>query len=445
MNWLGREVSNNKWGKGKVIGQRHGDFELFVQFESGLVTWIKKNECAIVSENSNENIVMRVPQPIGGGEKEAVFNPEIINRRKAIEAFKLGIVPPIVKDFIFGRDSEIAEIKQWLSQDNENTILLYGNYGTGKSHMIQYIKNIGVDMGYVVSNCVLDPTETPLCKPKSVYRSIVMNITYSKENKSFRDLIREIVSYGESNFDNYFIDMIFHSPLTSETFWRWIEGDDISKTFSGYPTLSPWTTSANIYCNLLSAYGYFIRKKLGLKGLLLLFDEAESINIGYYTSYEYYRGINFFKGLKMMASNTRILLDEGKSYSTPVTGYKSDLIYDARTRLPYLYRIPTGVKMLFAFTPTESIMRFCSELGFTRDLFLEPLNVKTREEVVKAIQRLYLSAYINFFVSDSDLSFIQRKVIRVSGEEIRSLVKSTIEAMDLKRHWPQISVQELLG
>jgi len=95
MNWLGREVSNNKWGKGKVIGQRHGDYELFVQFESGLVTWIKKNECAIVSENSNGNIVIRGPQPIGGGEKEAVFNPEIINRRKAIEAFKLGIVPPI--------------------------------------------------------------------------------------------------------------------------------------------------------------------------------------------------------------------------------------------------------------------------------------------------------------------------------------------------------------
>lgn len=440
MSWIGEEVHHFKWGKGTVKAQRHGDNELFIQFENGVITWIRKKTVTRTSEGSMDTIIVQPPDIEKMPETQ---NDAHINRR-AIESFKLGIVPPFVKNFIFGRDREIEYINKWLNQDIHNYLLLFGEYGTGKSHFLRYIQEIALEKNYAVSHCSLDPEESPLSKPKMVYRNIVSNFQWMNDN-GFREYIMELANRNPSRKrGNPYIENIIRHPKNEEIFWKWIEGDDVIKTIDGFPSLYPWSTAANIFCNLLSAFGHFAVNEMNMDGLLLLFDEAESLQFPYAYSYQYSRGINFFKGLLLTASNDPRLLSEQISISTPRTGFETELIYCGFSQIPYLYENPSGLKVLFTFTPSDVIRQFCVEIGFDRYLQLERLTEDDKVDVVNAIQQIYRLAYPGIHFSDVERTIIKEKALEYGRDNIRNLLKCTIEAMDLCRHNEDEPLEELL-
>jgi len=444
MSLIGKRIQHYRWGNGTVRAQRHGDFELLIQFDNGVVSWIRKNEVNLFSSNVETSILIKEPfQEIE--EETDKIDEKIFLKRQAVEAFKLGIVPPFVKDFIFGRDKETEYIKKWLNQNEFNYLLLLGNYGCGKTHMLKYIKDLALEMNYAVAYCNLDPEESPFYKPKMVYKIIISNFTYDKGKKGFRNFILEI-SRKKTDIatDNPFVKIIINYPKDDEYFWRWLEADDLIKSIHGFPTLFPYGTAANIYCNLLSILGYFAQKSLGLSGLLLLFDEAESLDFPSLYSYQYEKGKNFFKGLLLTASNNPDLLNERVTYSTPVTGNKTGLIYCGLNKINYLNCIPSGLKVLFALTDSPNLRQFCMDIGYSRYTPLKTLTEEERREVVEAIQQLYISAYPSSEFNEKELYLIQKKALQLGRENIRSLIKCTIEAMDLRRHYPLENLRKLL-
>lgn len=445
MSCIGREVLHYKWGKGLVKAQRYGDFELLVRFNNGVITWLKKGECNLLLQKPETIITMHPPTSVIPTPTEFI-EEEILIRRQAIEAFKLGIIPHFVKDFIFGRDREIEYIKKWLNQDEQNYLLIFGAYGSGKTHLMKYIQHMALEMDYAVASSSLDPEETPLYHPKSVYRSIVSNLTFNHGKEGFKELIKQInEKHPQIGTDNLFLDIILHHSMNDNLFWRWLEGGDLIKSIYGFPSLYPWSTAANIFCNLLSIYGHLARRLLGLKGLLLLFDEAETLNFPSYYQYQYQRGKNLFRGLLLASSNDHRLLHEEITPSNPRTGLETDLIYCGRNTIKYIYHIPTGLKVIFTLTPSEEITRFCRDIGYNRAIPLERLGDEDREEVVDAIQKLYILAYPTSKFKYNEMRYIKRRAIEIGVENIRSLIKSTIEAMDLRRHWPEKDIKEILS
>ena len=77
--------------------------------------------------------------------------------RRAVESLRHGLPPTgRVRQFTVGRQSEIEELRARLNRGETGALLLRANYGTGKTHMLHYIKEEALDCGYVVSLVTLD-------------------------------------------------------------------------------------------------------------------------------------------------------------------------------------------------------------------------------------------------------------------------------------------------
>lgn len=77
--------------------------------------------------------------------------------RRIIESLRQGI-PPIgyVRHFTVGRQHEIDQLTEQLSRTDGTALLLLANYGSGKTHLLNYIRETALDLDYAVSRVVLD-------------------------------------------------------------------------------------------------------------------------------------------------------------------------------------------------------------------------------------------------------------------------------------------------
>lgn len=71
---------------------------------------------------------------------------------RAIEDLRKGIPPEgFVRHFTVGRKSEISALKQHLDEGTTTALLLKANWGSGKSHLLKFIRESALEAGYVVS------------------------------------------------------------------------------------------------------------------------------------------------------------------------------------------------------------------------------------------------------------------------------------------------------
>ncbi|HPD61127.1 MAG TPA: DUF2791 family P-loop domain-containing protein, partial [Thermodesulfobacteriota bacterium] len=77
--------------------------------------------------------------------------------QKIIEELRKGIPPDgYVHHFTVGRKSEIDTLNNRLSQQEKGALLLKANYGSGKTHLLRFIKERALQEGYIVSSVALD-------------------------------------------------------------------------------------------------------------------------------------------------------------------------------------------------------------------------------------------------------------------------------------------------
>jgi P-loop Domain of unknown function (DUF2791) len=74
-----------------------------------------------------------------------------------IESLRSGIPPNgHVRYFTVGRISEITELTSRLQQETSGALLLKANYGSGKSHLLRFIRETALKEGFAVSSVILD-------------------------------------------------------------------------------------------------------------------------------------------------------------------------------------------------------------------------------------------------------------------------------------------------
>jgi hypothetical protein len=430
-----RLVSHPVFGEGEILDSRWHGTELLVQFQSGLRLWLPTQRIRLLT-----NVGEFVP----GEALPALVEIDTIQARRMIEAFRLGIVPhQDVDSFTFGREKPIAVLDAalaCLARGQGDVFMVEGEYGAGKTHLLEYVHHRALAMGMVTSLVQFDPAEVSPHRPKRVYREIVHNLRYIKDETEhgFRDLLRGGAGLEELK------DHVFLGPVLaklqrldagqrqSEVFWQWVEGESTKeyateqkspfrvKGGQRIPALYDFSTAADLYCNILSGLSWMARK-LGMKGLVLLVDEAETVTHLWDIMY-LAKSVNFMDGLVRTAQND------------PDLKRINDRMVHNRVRpVPYVYRDPS-LLLVFATTPSPydyAYIKLANRIKHRVEL--EPLEDKALFDAFSTMVMIYRRAYPSFTISDLDQKRLLREASRRNIEGVRAFIKFSIEALDVTR------------
>ncbi len=97
-----------------------------------------------------------------------------------LEAMRLGVVPQTdLEAYTVGRRREMELVAQDLERAREQGAVraFLGAYGSGKTHLLELIRQEANRQGYVTAQVVLNPDETAPSHPKRVYRELVRSLS----------------------------------------------------------------------------------------------------------------------------------------------------------------------------------------------------------------------------------------------------------------------------
>jgi len=241
-----------------------------------------------------------------------VMQPPIIQRprqpidrdtaivRQALEALRLGVVPSShVEDYTVGRSDEVRSVESLL-EDCRGLRLVWGDYGTGKTHILDLAEQAGIRAGFVTARVVLNPREVPPAHPMRLYRAFLMNLKYPDETGTgWRPLLNRLegskdhAEPGGKAYSRFFSPVLYALRSGDQDAIDWvsdyIEGyrmDSCEVTRAvrsvgwrgeGLLALSDYRTYGRMYVHMMGTLACWARDA-GYRGLLLLMDEVEYVD-----------------------------------------------------------------------------------------------------------------------------------------------------------------------
>lgn len=235
--------------------------------------------------------------------------------RRGFEAVNLGVVPPdssSLIDMSIGGSKVNNEVQAGLENFNLHGLckVVFGNYGTGKSHYLHLVKAIALRSGWVVSYLEFDPKAVDPAKPHLVYREVISKLKFPERedgsiSEGFRGLIKEIRKKWASIRDlpNFKKNPWFRHGIETLQFYphnddqdyvsacNWLAGQSVLITGSGsiralaagtnvnprvIPNMPKVRETAEVYVFHLVVVNE-ICKALGYNGFLIILDEAEHV------------------------------------------------------------------------------------------------------------------------------------------------------------------------
>jgi bacteriophage exclusion system BrxC/D-like protein len=101
--------------------------------------------------------------------------------RRVLERLREGLYDPLAVRLLtaHGDDLEARLHQDWLAVDAGTGahLCVCGAYGQGKSHTLAYVQEAALRQGYAVSAINLDPREAPLHRFRQVYRALLQALT----------------------------------------------------------------------------------------------------------------------------------------------------------------------------------------------------------------------------------------------------------------------------
>lgn len=414
-----KTVFHNIFGEGIVLETRWDGIEARVKFRSGLCLWLPTKWL----------------KPLKIEDREI----DRISSRRLLEALRMGIVPhQDIEYFTFGRNYEIDLFQQSLSRlkrGEGGVFLIEGDYGSGKTHLAEYLRHLALKQGFPTAYCELHIQETPPYRPKKIYHELVYSLRYIQNDYeySFRDLLRnatEIDITGHCFWAPVLkkVKAIKEEDLQAEVFWQWIEGESTKeyaidplspyRIRGGYeiPALYDFSTASDFYNYLLSGISYLVNK-LGMGGLVLVIDEFEEINhVWDYRLRE--KGFAFLEGLVRISLND----EEMKKID-------SSMPHNQVRPTPYAYK-DTHILLLLTTTPTEEgdVTRFIPDR-----IFLRKFTRAEFEIIFDNLRRIYKTAYPGFEIEEKICNNILNAALKKNPQELREFIKFVVEAFDWMR------------
>ena len=244
-----------------------------------------------------------------------VTSKDRVSFRRGFEAVNLGVVPPDSSSLIemsIGGARIADEVRGGLDKANHSGLckVVFGEYGTGKSHYLNLVRAAAQQTGWVVSYLEFDPKAVDPAKPHLVYREIMSNLSFPKREdgsitngffgliKEIRanwHLVRELPYLKRNPWFRYGLEALQFHPHSETPDYvsacTWLGGGSFLLTGSGSirmlakgtsvkPTMIPnmpkMKETGEIYVYHLVVINEICRA-LGYKGLLIILDEAEHV------------------------------------------------------------------------------------------------------------------------------------------------------------------------
>jgi len=400
---------------------------------------------AILGNDATETIAVpppRLKSPLtplnhsAGNTQHPVDEPKSTSR-DLIEALRMGIVhDDLVEELTFGRDNEIEIFKSWLNNDQIGSMFLAGEYGSGKTHLLAYFRHVALENGYAVANIALHSQDTTFWKPKQMYRGIAQSFQYPSGHGRRGDFLQYLSSLAESTraLDQhmYLGEVLrrLRAGRLSTIRRNWIMG----RESRAKPNLPEPATAWNIYSHILTAVSWASSAVMGLKGLIIMLDEAESVDASYLTTPRRFSNQNNLNALLLACADHETLVNERITRSDGrVSGYfgqESGLMYNARCRVPFVHGLPTRLKCVVDFADAALAATHMEERANTLTLPVGVLNEEALKRVLDHIRLLYEEAY-GYETSDD----VERVLLNMASQrQARVFVKAAVEALDLIRH-----------
>lgn len=400
-----------------------------------------------------------------------------------INSLKGGVVPRIGLPYItVGRKNEIAALLhdvEIISEGGASFRFIVGRYGSGKSFLIQTIRNYVMDKGFIVADADLSP-ERRLHGNKgqglATYRELISNLStktkpeggalalildrwisavqseVKEEEKDLNDeefiqaVDREI--YAVTSQISEMVHGFEFAKLLSAYYHAYLDGDDETKAkvvrwFRGEYTLKSEARNelgVNIiisdddWYDYLKLFAVFFRLA-GYKGLMIMIDELVNI---YKIPNAISRQYNYEKMLTMYNDTL-----QGKArYLGIIMGATPQAIEDKRR----------GVFSYEALSSRLSEGRF-SKPG-SRDLLapiirLEPLKAEEMMVLCEKLADMHADLYgYQRSVSTEDLAdFIKVEYSRIGADTNitpREVIRDFIELLDLHYQDPSVSIRQMM-
>lgn len=305
-----RRVRHARYGEGTVESVERGGLSLRVRFDQfpGLHVSLPSRLLRLVETDAAAPLarehVAKTAAP--------ALSVKLAEKRQVLEALRLGVVPMRgLMAYTVGRDREIETFRSMIEDPGcGRAVAVLGDYGTGKTHMLELMQHLALARNWVVGRTWLDPQEAPPSKPRRVYSALARSLVYPDRLEAGEcGLLPLLEGEPVDLCDGDGCDHVFLGPALrfaralsesldqdpgslalaelSSRMLDWIEGratgvsQDLQRSMhrrlhvrDRVLALSDFGTLPRVYGYMISGLGMLARKR-GYAGLLLLLDETE--------------------------------------------------------------------------------------------------------------------------------------------------------------------------
>ena len=427
----GKRVRHPRYGEGTVQRVERGGLSLRVLFDQypGLAVSLPSRSLRLADDESAPLAPAREGKSRSGrGRKVEVWTHDQVVRRQVLEALRLGVVPTEgLLAYTVGRDREVEEFHRILDgAETRKALALLGDYGTGKTHMLELAQHLALEKNWVVGRAWLDPQEAPPSKPRRVYSALVRSLHFPDQREAGELGLWPLLekasqleglqgglenAAGESHaflspalrYARALSEAFAEAPGDSRLvmlqmhFLDWIEGratglsQELQRRLHAQLPVRDRVLALSDFSTLSKVYGYLLSgisslcRHAGYRGLLILLDETELFS-------------NLSQEQRDKAVEVfRVLLAAALPGAGEAALDLSEIGEGGRgiiRRLPPRFEEESALAIGLATTPgSESEFFLRDTLGKDRVLELTSFGRREFLEMGDRILRLYLNAY----------------------------------------------------
>ncbi|MSP55865.1 MAG: hypothetical protein EXR69_09725, partial [Myxococcales bacterium] len=399
-----------------------------------------------------------LPRPVPAPERGSATPGPVVNRadaRQALEALRLGVVPPRgLSRLTVGRDAEQARI-QGLVRKAGGMLVLSGGYGAGKTHLVELAEAEALANNMLVARASFDPVEVPPSHPLRVYSALMTGLRYPEgTGRGLAPLLDRLTGSsahcepGGTSAHRWLTPALwaqtrFAGGTLAADLLTWVEGGADEKAVldgrlrgCGYPgkmllSLPDYRTFGQVMAYLLGGIATWARDA-GWSGFLVLLDEAEYFEHLETTSRE--MAENVLRYLAMGAlPDSDLPFHSGSVYRGGHPIYKE---------IPPRFAPDQPLSVLCAFTPNRRIdAALAGIVSKNAMVHLDPIAASTFPQLAENVLGMVREAHPDLAPPQSDQLAVSRALAAAwedgRATNTRQAARMLVEFWDLYRLSPE--------
>jgi hypothetical protein len=452
---IGEIVQHPQYGRGQVVETYRNGMEWLVRFESGLRFRRPRREFEgeLATTPSTSSLPFSPAAPMTRSRFEA---------RQLVEALRVGVAPPQqVRELTIGLEEERASLILGLNQAHQSggaVRAIIGEYGFGKSHVVELTAHEALARNFLVASTSLDLLELPPHRAFDIYSNLMQNVRYPGSDERgvgalleeavatprVVDQLRDLTPAGQDPLVVALEALASTASSRQRAAWQqWLSGGRRVRLMNRamprgikFPSIYTVGHNARQIAYLLTGISALARLA-NYSGLCVLLDEAESYSL--LQSRQRPKATLFFQAMIHAA-----LRDQQPRI-------QADMLPQHRYR-DYPPAYDEGQSLFFLFTVTRSENRLPLEDWLEPEQIVELDPHYTPQEIGQFLQRVqgYHSCAYDYETGDR-----QGQVRRAAAEHlaqgmrnnrlsIRGAVRLSVELFDLLYLHPEYEAATLL-